>query len=505
MRRSLTFLTVLLFIGFCCTLAAQTVVEGRYIVRFNPDTDAVRAQNRADTIAAKKAALEANLDLIVDEVKSPAVTNVEKLWIINGVALTAPRPEIIRIEMLDNVKEVIPVTYEIFVDLDLDTQPVEETREIQWGVERVNAPKVWNELEIDGAGVVVGVLDTGIHADHPLLEGKTIYFKDFTRDGFEEPHDGQGHGTHVAGSIAARGGVGVAPAAKFIIARVFNSSGGTTTDTLLNAMQWMMDPKEDSSGDGAPRVINNSWGSNSTTNRTFWDAVQSWVDVDILPVFAAGNNGMWGGRVGTPAAFPHSWAVAATTVSDTRASFSSIGPANWDGETLMKPDIAAPGHQIISCNQSDGLVSNSGTSMAAPHVAGVIALMLQADPSLTIEQMRLLTEEEAIHLGQEGKNTHFGSGLIDAYASVKRVLRNAHLASSYEAYESALRAEKAFVGVQIDSPLVTPLAESIIKRTAELDDGEFASLSISVNEMSDSAQQLLKEAAAYRTANQIYE
>lgn len=506
MRKGFMFFFVLFLFGICISVNAQTVVEGRYIVRFVPESAALRQATRAQTIEAKQEALKKNIDSLTNVIKSPTIKNLEPLWIANCVALDAGKEEIERIGMLHNVAEVIPVTYEIFIDKDIDKKAVKSgTDAIQWGVQRVRAHEVWQDFKIDGTGVVVGVIDTGIYGDHPAFADRILAFKDFTRDGYTEPHDGQGHGTHVAGSVAGGQGIGVAPGATLIIGRVFDRNGGTTTDVLMAAMQWMLDPDGDPKTNDAPRVINNSWGSNSSTNTAFWDAVKSWADVDILPVFAAGNNGTYGGKVGTPAAFPHSWAVAATTNTDALAYFSSVGPVYWEGEMLMKPDIAAPGHQIVSCDQKGGLVSNSGTSMAAPHVAGVAALMLQADPSLSIAQMRMIAEETALDLGEEGKDTKFGSGLIDAHKIVGKVLENAMLASAYEAYETAVHAEKALIGTQIVSPLAEPLARSIVERTTDLDEGQFNALSVRVSEeMTESAQALLKAAAAARAIRLIH-
>jgi subtilisin family serine protease len=350
----------------------------------------------------------------------------------------------------------------------------------------------------------VGHLDTGVFGEHPALAGKILAFKDFTPEAKPEAFDGQGHGSHTAGTIVGGEGVGVAPAARLIVARVFDTKGGTTTEILLSAMQWVVDPDGNPETKDGPRLVSNSWGSNNSTDKVFWDVVQSWVDLDILPVFAAGNNGMWGGKVGTPAAFPHSWAVAATTSSDSLAYFSSQGPVAWDGSPLMKPDIAAPGDRIVSCSHNGGMVSNSGTSMACPGVAGVAALMYQADPALTIEQIRLISEETAKDLGTVGKDGKFGSGLIDAYAAVARVLENAELVSSYQAYETSLQAEYALIGAQPVSPLAAPLASSIIERTAELDEGQFQALCIKVSQnCGESAAQLLKEAKATRVAREL--
>lgn len=441
------------------------------------------------------------------DVSTRDVKNITPLWIANAFAFNGTEKQAAELRKSPNVAEVFRSEYQIFVGKDIDKREVrEDLAVIQWGVKRVNAPDVWQEFKVDGAGVVVGVIDTGVYAEHPALKDKVIAFRDFTQDGYLKPTDTQGHGSHVCGSIAGSKGVGVAPGARLIVARVFDNKGGTTTDTLLNAMQWMMDPDGIPETNDAPRLINNSWGSSSSTNTTFWISVENWVKAGILPVFAAGNDGYWGGKVGTPAAFPHSWAVAATASNDTLAAFSSTGPVSWNGKELMKPDIAAPGKDIVSCGiKGDTLVSNSGTSMACPHAAGVAALMYQADPTLTIAQVRLLAEETALDLGDKGKDPKFGSGLIDSYKIVKKVLKKARLVDSYRQYEAAVKLEKALAGTQNDSPLAAPLAKYITFKTAELTDSEFEALSISVEkECSKAAKKLLRDGRNLRKARELH-
>lgn len=509
MRKNLVSFCMFLAISLCCsaTLQADQGTKARYIVRFNSEQMKAGNGSKASVIATLQQNLQKNMKSLNKVIKSPTYSNVTSLWIANAFALDASASEIDRIKQMPSVAEVTKVEYQIFVDKDINKTIVrDEPSVIQWGVQKVRAPEVWQQFRVDGAGVIVGVLDTGIDGKHPAFTGKILAYKDFTSDATTEPTDTQGHGTHVAGSIAGSGGVGVAPGARLIVGRVFDNNGGTTSDVLLSGMQWMLDPDGNPETNDGPRLINNSWGSNDSTNKTFWVAVENWVAAGILPVYAAGNNGMWGGKVGTPAAFPHSWAVAATTEADTLAYFSSQGPIAWDGVPLMKPDVAAPGDKIISCAIGGGLVSNSGTSMACPHVAGVAALMYQADPTLTVEQVRLIAEETAKDLGAAGKDGKFGSGLVDSYKIVEKILQNSGLASAFDAYESVLGAEKALIGIQAVSPLAAPLAKSIIERASSLDEGQFRSLSITVSQNgSDAAKALLKEVISTRQANSIHQ
>lgn len=479
---------------------AENSGTGKYIVTFKPELTFSRGTTHQEVVSNLQQQLNRNL---ARTTKSFSLKPLQKLWIVNSVTANLTSQEVSLLQKLHHVEMVRPVVYKRWIDKDIDKKEVKQTREIQWSIAKVKAPEVWNELKIDGTGIVVGHLDTGIAAEHPLLVGKTLKFKDFTPAKKEAAYDDQGHGTHTAGSIGANSGVGVAPGVKFIVGKVFDKSGGAEDAWLLEAMQWIMDPDGNPETNDAPKLVSNSWGSDDTTDRNFWNAVQAWVDAGMVPVFAAGNNGP-SGKVGTPGNFPHSWAVAATTNKDSLAYFSSVGPTVWDGVTLTKPDIAAPGQGVISCSTSGGLVSNSGTSMACPHVAGLVALMLQANPNLKIEQVRAIAEATAIDLGTPGKDIKFGSGRFDALACLKKVLETANPAATFQAYESALLTEKALVGIQANAPLSAPLARSIIVRCQSLDEGEIKSLQAFVTEnCNDSAKALLNQALTNRKANEI--
>ncbi|MBU1107093.1 MAG: S8 family serine peptidase [Candidatus Riflebacteria bacterium] len=508
MRKGFAVLCMVLVFALCAGHAVMADQSDtiRYIVRFKADNLKLKDASRSDVISALQENLKRNLKSVSKVMKSPANANINPLWIANAFAFDATENDVTRIAKLPNVAEVFRNEYKIFIDKDINKRDESsDPTVIQWGVQKVRANEVWQTYRIDGAGVVVGIIDTGIDGTHPALAGKILSFKDFTTDQSATPTDTQGHGSHVAGTVAGSQGVGVAPGARLIIGRVFDTSGGTTEEVLMAGMQWMLDPDGIPETNDGPRLINNSWGSNDSVSKTFWVAVENWVNAGILPVFAAGNNGMYGGKVGTPAAFPHSWAVAATTSTNSLAYFSSQGPVAWDGVPLMKPDIAAPGDRIISCKIGGGLVSNSGTSMACPHVAGVAALMFQADPTLTVEQVRLIAEETAKDLGAEGKDAKFGSGLIDSFKIVEKVLANSGLASAFDAYESAILSEKALIGMQPVSPLAAPLARSIVERSLDLDEGQFRALVISVNQNGgEAAQALLKTAKSARVANQLH-
>lgn len=179
----------------------------------------------------------------------------------------------------------------------------------------------------------------------------------------------------------------------------------------------------------APHIVNNSWGNPNTFNKEFYEDVQAWVAAGIFPLFAAGNEGPGAQTVGSPGSFPESFTIGATDSNDQVASFSSRGPVYWIDEEgnqqrLLKPNVTAPGHQVYSAwpgVRGQGKYNTiSGTSMATPHVAGAIALLLQANPNLSIQDMKDLladTARQEQHMGTL-PNDLYGEGIINIYQAV---------------------------------------------------------------------------------------
>ncbi|EEG77459.1 S8 family serine peptidase [Dethiobacter alkaliphilus] len=316
---------------------------------------------------------------------------------------------------------------------------------VKWNLERINAPLVWNQYGITGDGVVIGIIDTGVDWHHEALREKWRGYDggsidpDFNWfDAVNQhalPIDLNNHGTHVTGTILGsveemQGYFGVAPEAKWIAANAFGSDGTAKSSDILAAAQYMLAPT-DINGvahpDKAPDVINNSWGGNVPGENDEWfrPMVQAWRDAQILPVFAAGNLGTYGsGSISHPANYPESFSVAATDNNDYLAMFSSRGPSPYFDN--IKPDISAPGVQILSSITGGEYGYSSGTSMAAPHVAGVAALLLEAKPELTIEQLEEVIKDTSRPLEDQeftgSPNFGYGYGLIDAFAAVSHVL-----------------------------------------------------------------------------------
>ncbi len=347
----------------------------------------------------------------------------KSIWIINAIKLRATSDVIRMLNDRPDVMEIIPDEI-ISLPPSIPGEEIKSEGEALWNINMVNAPDVWAKYNLRGQNVKIGHIDSGADGNHPDLKGKIYAWKDFS--GTEtSPVDGNGHGTHSLGTIiggnASGQYIGVAPEATVAVARVFSASGSTSSSAIMEAMQWIMDPDNNPSTDDTPKVVSNSWGA-SGQNTTYWDAVDAWVQAGIFPCFAAGNSGPGASTMGSPGAFPHSFAVGATDSGDKIASFSSRGPVTWEGVKMVKPDVSAPGKNIRSAITGGGYGNKSGTSMACPNVAGAITLLYQAEPGLDIATITKILEETAVELGEDGKDNVFGSGRIDILKAVGRVL-----------------------------------------------------------------------------------
>jgi serine protease AprX len=318
------------------------------------------------------------------------------------------------------------------------------------GILEVGAPDAWRQLGVTGHGVGVAILDSGI-APHPDLAGRIVASVDFTSgvpgQQLVLPGDPGGHGTHVAGLVAGDGiasagaYAGVAPGANLVDVRVITATGSTTVSTLIAGMQWVLAHRSEYN----IRVVNLSAGGPVTTSYRddpLATAVEVLVFAGITVVVSAGNEGPGSSTITSPGSDPYVITVGgiddngtATLSDDAVASWSSRGFTAIDG--LAKPDLVAPGRRVVSLRSvgstldrefPDRVVAGldplapayfrlSGTSMAAPVVTGVVALMLEHDPGLSPAQVkhRLTTTATALPFGSLETT---GSGLVNAIAAI---------------------------------------------------------------------------------------
>ncbi|PAE40345.1 S8 family serine peptidase [Bacillus sp. 7884-1] len=318
------------------------------------------------------------------------------------------------------------------------------TNELPWNLEKIQAKKAW-EKGLDGSGVVIATFDTGVDVNHPSLKNQyrglnadgtlthTFNWLDLAGDS-PAPMDSFGHGTHVTGTMVGYDPetgmrTGVAPGARWIAVRAFSEDGALDTD-LLKAGEWLLAPWDEKGTlhpEMAPDIINNSWGGSSTLNEWFRSVVKAWVAADITPVFAAGNHdGMTTpvgpGSIVNPANYPETVAVGSTDSANRISSFSLRGPSPYGGSEI-KPDLVAPGEAILSTLPNNEYGLSYGTSMAAPHVSGAIAILKQMQPNMPIDKLKETLYAGLIPLSDSdypsSPNDAYGRGLLDLTGMVK--------------------------------------------------------------------------------------
>jgi len=271
-----------------------------------------------------------------------------------------------------------------------------------YGITQVTAPQVWATGN-RGQGIKVGMIDSGGDTDHPDIAWAGGY--DATGHGNWEDDVAPcgGHGTHVAGTVAALdndiGVVGVAPSVQIYALKVFSDMGGRClayTSTQISALNWGVT--------NGIRVFSVSIGGGASV--FYNDAVTNAVNAGVIFVAAAGNSG---GAMESPGNFTKALGIGAVDGSNNRASWSAYG---------VDLDFVAPGVGTLSTLPGGGWGTKSGTSMATPHAAGVVALMLSANPALTYDQIRNKLINGALDLGTPGFDVYMGNGLVRAFNAI---------------------------------------------------------------------------------------
>jgi len=284
-----------------------------------------------------------------------------------------------------------------------------------------------------GLGVTVAILDSGVDATHPDLweqyrGGTNSWFDPFGQHA--TPFDVAGHGTAVAsvavGRNASGSAIGVAPDALWIAARVFDDTGYTTVSRIHEVLQWVIDPDGNPATNDAPDVVNASWGfSAGACNNEFSTELQLLRAAGIAVVFSAGNSGPAPETSVSPGNTVGALSVGAIDVNDNVPAFSSRGPSICDG--AIDPELVAPGETVLTADTSFGLGgsayrSMSGTSFAAPHVTGALALLLSARPDAIVENLESILRDTARDLGSMGPDNDYGYGALDVFSAMARVL-----------------------------------------------------------------------------------
>ncbi len=370
-------------------------------------------------------------------------------WIVNSLVVTGTVDSIVRLAQRSDVERI---EFDLKIEL-IEPLVSEKTADagkaigITPGVVAVGARRVWDELGIDGTGVIVGELDTGVDGNHIALASRwrgnyaptSECWLDAAGLGHATPTDTHGHGTHTMGTVTGQAegdSIGVAPGALWIATNIVNTSTGSVFDNgVIASFEFMADPDNDpTTMDDVPAVVQNSWGVNEgfsgyyDCDSRWWDAIDNCEASGVVVTWSAGNEGPGAETLRSPgdrAASPgNCFSVGSTITSSpyTISSFSSRGPSGCGGEFAMKPEIVAPGSDIYSAQPGGGYQYMSGTSMAGPHLAGVVALMRASNPNVDVITIKQVLMDTAIDLGTPGEDNTYGHGFVDAYAAVLAVM-----------------------------------------------------------------------------------
>lgn len=373
-------------------------------------------------------------------------------WIVNQVLVKNGTPELLKKILTRKDVAHIDANPRVELAAPQESAPLAATA-VEWNISLINADQVWSTFGVNGAGVVVAVNDTGVMWTHEALKNQyrgwngdtadhtyswhdAIHFSSSSPCGGSapEPCDDLGHGTHVAGIIAGQtlaNQIGVAPGAKWIACRSMDNGFGTPT-TYLECLEWFLAPGGDA--DQAPHIINNSWGCPPTEgcNQSIFEEAVNTVRAAGIMVVAA--NGNYGPTCATtfypPAIYRTVFSVGATDSADNLYPRSSRGPVTYNGETYIKPDITAPGVSIRSSYYDGAYFVWTGTSMAAPHVAGAAALLWSAFPRLRgqVETTEAFLKSAARPMpytacGDVGvPNNGYGYGIVDVLSAYRKGL-----------------------------------------------------------------------------------
>lgn len=352
------------------------------------------------------------------------VESFTPLWIFNGLTVTATADVVRELAARDDVLRIT-------ADKTVAKPPHKPASVVpEPNIALVGAPELWN-LGFRGEGVVVANMDTGVDLGHPDLmsrwRGGTNSWYDPNGQHPTTPVDLNGHGTATMGVIVGgdAGGtsIGVAPEAQWIAVKIFDDQDSATTARIHQGFQWLLDPDGNTSTPDAPNVVSNSWTLGSIgCSLEFQPDLQSLRAAGIVPVFAAGNFGAGGSTSASPANNPEAFSVGATSNSDAIWSGSSTGPSACGEPETTFPELVAPGVSIRSSSRF-GLYSQlTGTSLAAPHAAGALALLLDAYPNLGVAAQEAALEAGAVDLGLPGVDDTYGNGRLDILAAYQSVV-----------------------------------------------------------------------------------
>jgi len=398
-----------------------------FIVHFsgglNPQSFPAQGKGRGTQLAALIHSLRQQADSsqanAVALLQAHGARRLIQLWSINALAGTANQAAI---EALAGLAEVSSITLDATLSAP-SPQPA-ATSVPEWNLNAVSAPGLWSQ-GFTGSGTVIASVDTGVDAQHADLSGRWRGGLNSWYDPNGEhatPYDASGHGTQAVslavGGDAGGTAIGVAPGAQWIGVKIFNDAGVASLSGIHQGFQWLLDPDGDPATADIPDVVNNSWGFPNLAGQCY---LEFETDLEVLKaagiavVFSAGNQGSQGSV--SPADNPAGFGVGAVDNNLNIASFSSNGPSACDGSLF--PEVVAPGVNVraadLTFNGFDPAAYTyvSGTSFAAPHVTGTMALLRQAHPEASVAALEQAVKDGANDLGLTGPDNISGYGMLD--------------------------------------------------------------------------------------------
>ncbi|MCK5127061.1 MAG: S8 family peptidase [candidate division Zixibacteria bacterium] len=462
-QKMITLLTsVILFSGVLAQAtvpqSVKNIVESRVdssiievLLSFDNDLDLAavkmtsmkKKQSRVETYYEVMNRLENNRKNLENQI-APLLTNMQAEGSIESFRFFTVSKTVLVRTRVDNIDNLTALPGVELINLNSKVsliEPVENTDAEKSpslvisnsSLQALNVSALWAQ-GYTGEGSVICSFDTGVDGDHPMLSSKwrgnnggSASSHWFAPRGDSLPYDNLGHGSHTMGVMVGSTDtdtIGVAPGAQWISAAVIDQGANfsTTIADILDAFEWALNPDGDiNTTNDVPDVINSSWGVPNTIydecNNTFWTAIDNVEAAGIVTIFAAGNEGPNPSTIRNPADRASSplnaMSVGAVdALTETVADFSSRGPSICNG--AIKPEIVAPGVSIYSSYKDGGYKSMSGTSMAAPFISGIVALMRQYNPEATVEQIKNALISAARDLGPLGEDNAYGHGIVDA-------------------------------------------------------------------------------------------
>ena len=352
--------------------------------------------------------------------KTRGAKRLIQLWSINALAASASPGVIQALAALPGVQAV-----KLDDTLTAPSAQPAAAAAPEWNLNTIRATELWN-AGYDGTGTVVANMDTGVDVAHPDL---ATSWRDGSNSWFDPngehatPYDKAGHGTQtmslMVGGDAGGSSIGVSPGAQWIAVKIFNDAGVASLSGIHQGFQWLLDPDGNPASNDVPDVVNNSWGFPNLVGQCYteFDA-----DINVLKaagiavVFSGGNQGSLGSV--SPGDNPSGFAIGSVDASLNLAASSSRGPSACDGGFF--PEVVAPGVSVKTADLTFGGVfpnsyaTVSGTSFAAPHVAGTMALLRQANPASSVAELEQALTNSAFDLGLLGADDEYGYGVIDA-------------------------------------------------------------------------------------------